>query len=296
MKRLAFILALTLLLASCAGARKAASAPAAEPAEEPVEAQAEASEEDKYAPLDSLLARYYLALEQEDIPTKIQEVDFLISSSRDSLTRQHVALAIYDHYVDSRVMGEEEVAIHVYDRWFASGEVPMRGEFDRMAADIFAEFNRHTLLGAEAPVLSLYDPEGRKVSLPSTGRTSILYFYDTSCSKCKIEAGLLPGALRHIDFDLDFYAVYSGSNAESWAAFRDSFLLDNPHIRLIHLWDPELESDYLRMYGVMSTPRIYVTEPGGVIIGRRLEADSLVEVLKYAGAIQAVYQKNNQNQ
>ena len=50
-----------------------------------------------------------------------------------------------------------------------------------------------------------------------------------------------------------------------------------------------MESDYQRLYGVLTTPRIYVIEPQGSVIGRRLEVDSLVELLGYAGAIQAVY-------
>ena len=66
-----------------------------------------------YAPLDSLLTQFYGALLYEDIDEKNAEFDGLIASCTDSLMRQHVALAIFDHYRFSRVMGEEAVAVHV---------------------------------------------------------------------------------------------------------------------------------------------------------------------------------------
>ena len=69
----------------------------------------------RYAPLDSLLAQFYGALEREEVSVKNSEFDALIGSCTDSLMRQHVALSVFDHYRYSRVMGEEAVALIVYD-------------------------------------------------------------------------------------------------------------------------------------------------------------------------------------
>ena len=109
-----------------------------------------AQEENRYAGLDSLLTEFYSALVPEDIGVKNAEMDRLIETCHDSLTRQHVTLEIFDHYMHARIMGEEAVAIHVYDEWIASGKVKMRGEFERMEADIFATFNRPRGHPAEA--------------------------------------------------------------------------------------------------------------------------------------------------
>ena len=59
----------------------------------------------RYAGLDSLLTQFYGALLREDVSVKNAEFDALIESCRDSLTRQHVALSVFDHYRFSRVMG-----------------------------------------------------------------------------------------------------------------------------------------------------------------------------------------------
>ena len=288
MKRLLLILPFV-LLAACGTPR--AGGKAAPQDAESQQALPPQEEEDAYAPLDSLLGEYFETLVPADIEIKNRECDFLIDSCKDSLTRQHVALRILDHYMDSNVMGEEAVAVHIFDEWIATGKIAMRGEFDYLAAEMFATFNRNTLLGAQAPVITMHDPQGNEVTMPREGETSILFFYDTSCSKCRIVASMLPNALDHIDFPVNLYAVYYGSDEYNWETFRKEFIFANGNIRVIHLWDPDMESDYQRLYGVLTTPRIYVIEPQGSVLGRRLEVDSLVELLGYAGAIQAVYDK-----
>lgn len=243
--------------------------------------------------LDSLLTHYCEAIALEPAEEKYGECDFMIGSVEDSLAKQHIALWLYDKYVDSNLMGDEAVAIYLYDNYFANGKISMRGEFDKMAAEIFATFNRRTLLGEYAPTIALYNPEGKNDIVPIPGHTSAMWFYDTHCSKCRMESEILPKVLEAADFDLDFVAVYSGSDRKSWDAFRESFKVDNPKVHITHLWDPEIDSDYQRLYGVMSTPRLYLIEPLGTVIGRRLEVDNLFEMFPVAGAIQSVYDRES---
>ncbi len=233
------------------------------------------------AKLDTMLSRYTAAMEAEGLEVKKAECDFLISSVSDSLTTQHIALWLYDHYKDSPVMGEEAVAIHIWDNWFKPGTVPMRSEFDRFDAELFASFNRATLLGMKAPQVSLKNPCGRSIVIPQDGSYSILFFYDTSCAKCRLEAQLLPQVLKKITFPTRFYAVYCGQDKRAWRKFRCNFKVRNKHVGVIHAWDPEFESDYLKLYGVISTPRLYFTDTDTEILGRRLEIESLEEIIYY---------------
>ena len=161
----------------------------------PVKAQ-EAADSTVFPKLDTLLARYTAAIERESVDVKKAESDFLISSVKDSLTTQHIALWLYDHYKESALMGDEAVAIHIFDSWFKPGTVKMRGEFDFFDAELFATFNRSTLLGMKAPVVEMKGPCGCKVTLPQEGTYSILFFYDTACAKCKLESQLMPGILE----------------------------------------------------------------------------------------------------
>ena len=66
--------------------------------------------------LDEKLEAYFAAIERAGTDVQKGECDFLIETCTDSLMRQHVALAVYDHYVSSEVMGAEAVAVHVFDK------------------------------------------------------------------------------------------------------------------------------------------------------------------------------------
>lgn len=248
-----------------------------------------------YTGLDSLLVQFYDALLPEPVEAKISEFDRLIATCQDSLTRQHVALAVFDHYRESTLMGEEEVAVHIFDRWFANGTISMTGDMEKFDAQMFADFNRSTLIGTDAPVLTMKDYRGKAVSFPEQGRCAILFFFDTSCSKCQLEIKVLPSILEAIDFPVNFYAIYCGADKKAWRKFRSKFKLRNRNVRISHLWDPDYDTDYLKLYGVISTPKMYLTEPQGSIMGRRLEPENLMEMIPLAGALQSVYDKHVKN-
>lgn len=244
-------------------------------------AQYDPQDVERYQGLDSLLTEFYQALEHDELEVKCSEMDTLIGSCTDSLTRQHVTLQIFDHYSHSRLMGEEAVAIHVFDNWVANGPVKTRSEFEQMEFEIFVNFNRHSLIGMKAAKVSLFKPHGGRMTIPEDGKVAVLFFYDTSCSKCRLESQLLPKALDAVDFPMDFYAVYAGTDKKQWKRFRHNFKIPNKQVKLVHLWDPDMDSDYQRMYGVTGTPRMYVVWEDGEIIGRRLEVVNLQELIQY---------------
>ena len=124
-------------------------------------------------------------------------------------------------------------------------------------------------------------PCGCKVTLPQEGTYSILFFYDTACAKCKLESQLMPGILEKITFPTKMYAVYCGQDKKAWRQWRRSFKVRNKDLKIVHAWDPEIETEYLRLYGVISTPRLYFTDTDGEILGRRLELESLDEIIHY---------------
>ncbi len=143
--------------------------------------------QEPYGELGARLEEYLAALAGEKPSVIAAECDYLISSSQDSLVRQYVALKIYDHYLQSKIMGDDAVAVHVAQKWFLSGEIPMHSETDYFNARLFTEFNKSSLIGLEAPVLSLFSPSGAPVRVPATEGYSVLYFYDTSCATCTVE-------------------------------------------------------------------------------------------------------------
>ena len=162
----------------------------------------------KRALLDEKLSKYVAAIERSGAEVQKEECDFLIGSSADSLVRQYVAMRLYDHYMSSKVMGAEAVAIHIFDTWFLPGKVSMGDEIDLINARVYADFNRQSQIGMPAPQLTMKNMDGDVVDLFRYGKTlshigpnarmqtasqrhSVLFFYDTDCAKCKAESILL---------------------------------------------------------------------------------------------------------
>lgn len=231
----------------------------------------------RFAELDSRLERYFRTLEAQDAEVKMAECDLLVSSTEDSLLRQRVALKAYGHYLDSPLMGDDAVAVHLVDTWFAPGKVRMKSEVDLLNANVFALFNRQSLIGCEAPELLMCDPEGSLVKVGgASDRLRVLFFFDTDCAKCRLETILLKRLLEEKDWPIDFFAIYSGSDRAAWDKWRaSSFDLKTSALRLSHLWDPELTSDFQMKYGVVQTPRLFLLGRDGRIVGRGLDSQAL---------------------
>ena len=253
----------------------------------------------RLAALDERLEEYFRTLEPERIEVKNKECDLLIDSASDSLLRRHIALKIYDHYLESPVMGDEAVAIHLTDTWFATGLIDMGGDEVLLNAKVYADFNRQSLLGMQAPLAEMETPEGQKIEIGGhASRYRVLFFYDTECSKCKLETILLRSKLNTKNWPIDVYAVYTGVSAESWKEWRETkFTVRAGQTRVIHLWDPEVKSDYQMKYGVLQTPRMFLVDRSGTIIGRGMDTAALDRLLgivlsredyEYGGSASAV--------
>ena len=235
------------------------------------------------ARMDALLDEYLAALETEPVEVKSQECDFLIGTCTDSLLRQRTALRLYSHYIASKLMGDEAVAIDIYDRWIATGKVRMLSEMDEMNASVFAQFNRRSLIGCDSPVLDLQSPDGSPVTIGGpSDRRRVLYFYDTDCPKCKLESIILKSYLQMCEAELDLYAVYVGSDADAWAETRKEKLeVESQTVRVFHAWDPDSETDMQMAYGILQTPCMFLLDEAGVIVGRKLNTEALQKLVAY---------------
>lgn len=242
-------------------------------------------EESDYAKFDALLEEFYNILLHETNEEKSKQLNSLIESCEDKELRTHVATHIFENYRTSRIMGEETVAILIYDKWFRSKELELKGEFTQLEAQLFADFNRSSLIGMQAPKIELFSPCGRKITIPAKDKKSVLFFYDSSCAKCQLEAKVLPQVLDKVDFKLELLAVYVGTDRKAWREFRKKLKFSNKNIKVKHLWDPEIQSDYQRLYGVTGTPRMFFIMEDSEILARRLEVENLQEIIGYISLV-----------
>jgi len=243
--------------------------------------------------LTEKLDSYVEALVGQPLATHAEECDFLIDACRLESDRSFVALHLYQHYTEAKWMGAENVAVHIADEWILNKKVSIDDvNFYRIFA--FAEFNRLSLIGAEARPLQLQDRKGNPVVLDfgekaakdqgdcccneNPGRYAVLYFYSPTCSTCRLTTPGLVRVLKPYAGRLDCYAVNVDTEREPWNAYLES----HPDFAEAaeQLWDPEAEGDFPRDYGVLQTPQLFLITPEGLILGRRLDPAALQELLQ----------------
>ena len=251
----------------------------------PLSLSAQQLDEKQKAALSSKLDEYIAGLAGDPADVQDKECDFIISNCTDSLVRQWVTLYLFDHFLNSKIMGDDAVAVYLADNWLLNGKVSFKNEVDRVNAKIFADFNRSSLIGKPAPELLLKDHNELTVNPLelSAGKYALLYFYDTDCSTCAVETVRLKQFLSGNEFPMDVYAIYTADDEASWAKYR-AMNLNLPGI--VHLWDPEMDSDFPRKYGILQTPGMFLVAPDGTILGRRLDTEALSLLIRRISAPQ----------
>lgn len=219
------------------------------------------------------------------IPDSLIKIsEFLIGVSKDSVMKTYVARFLFDKFFNSPVMGMETPAIYLAKNYFLNRKLGGLHSADLESLRLFVEFNKNSLIGMDAPELKMENNRGDSVSLRSLkSQYTLLYFYDDECSVCKSEAPKIKAVLReNSDLNISVYAVYVQSSKENWQAdIKKSYPPDSlAGHNWNFLWDSEMQSDYQRLYGVLSTPKLFLIDSDKKIVGRNLNAAALSDLLR----------------
>ncbi len=210
--------------------------------------------------------------------------DALIASVPDDKSRAAIAGGAFNYFLQCPVMGSEGVSVYIADNYFLNKRLEWPSEATFPTLYTFAEFNRSSLLGMPAPELQLESlDEGLVDVREATGGPKVLYFYEDGCATCREQTPLIVSCLNSYDGDraLTLYAIYTQSDRAAWTryaltAFRG---INNPKVQLVHLWDPEGESQFHKKYSVLTTPSLLMLDEDNRICGRKLDAAALATLL-----------------
>lgn len=243
------------------------------------------------------LTDYLKSIMTEPIDTIICRVDSLIAAveKQGPDVQSQVAGVAYDFFCDSPLMGQEAVSVHIADNYFLNKKLKWIDEKTFPGVYSFAEFNRHSLLGKSAPELRMEGIDSLWVSMRNVESPyKVLYFYEPQCSSCRRQTPALASLAKDYKGPLlTVFTVCTQADRKQWEAYVEANFsgIDNPDVTFIHLWDPESASNYQMMYGVLSTPTIYLLDNQNIIIGRRLDVQSLGTILAMDNAGHKQYER-----
>ena len=289
MRRLSFILSLiAIMLASmgdaCAlGRRNTLSAPQ-ENAPTMQENPAAAKDTVRFdtATAKAKVEQYLSLIQYSHTDTILAKVNNLINAGEDEHTKSFMAYTAYNYFYHSPLMGQEGIAVKIAQEWFLNDKLQWPNEEGKFMLKAFVEFNRHSLIGMEAPELELQDSSGRKISLNSLqAEYTILYFYTDKCSSCKEQTPQLVDFVNNYnDGVLAVYAVYADANENAWKEFvKENLHIHNPFTYWNDVYDPDFSSGFHMLYNVMKTPQMFLIDKEKRIIGRGLDVEALKQIL-----------------
>lgn len=215
----------------------------------------------------------------------ISRADAFINTGKTPEETVRIAWYIYNYYRSSNIMGYDEIAIYIADSYFLNKRYTLPDESAMMEMRLFAETNRNSLIGMKAPSLTLQDPAGTEIRIPDGDQDySVLYFYDDECPGCvRTTPALMQYMIRNsAGINFTIYMVYTQNDRERWMDYIQKavqpFTLP-ANVRTVHLWDPDMTSDFVTKYGVISTPKLFLLDRNGNIIGRELTPTALGQVV-----------------
>ena len=235
------------------------------------------SEQKLYSYIDE-----YLKLTPPHIDSLKAACDYIIAFTDDPVIKPKVAGYLFNHFSESSIMGQEEVAIYVAENYFLNGKLKWSGSGGTLPLSIYVEFNKNSLIGMSAPELNLRDVYGNEILLSSIDNNyTLIYFFNDECSVCKTMLPKLRKVLeskKHLGITV--YAVYTHHyNARR---LEEYVAKEFPNSKdWVFVLDSDNSSDYRKLYNVTKTPQMFLLDDTNRIIGRNLDDKALSEILDF---------------
>jgi peroxiredoxin len=210
----------------------------------------------------------------------IHAVDFVLAKAEsDSAMMQFITAHLFNQYATSKIMGMENIVVHLIDNYYLAGKVRYKNEKFVKEIIEYADKRRESLIGKQAGDLKMETINGGAESLFDIDAPYILVcFYESTCDHCRQEIPKIYKVFELFkDKGLSGFCVYTQKDKNEWLKFISEHQLTD----WINVWDPKNDSDFRFKYSVYSVPQVYVLDKNKKIVGRGLESMSLTQLLNH---------------
>ena len=210
----------------------------------------------------------------------VQQPDSVFAAAKEVLDKaqanedmfRYILTNLASKYESSNVMGMEGVFINLADTYYLSGKTPWVDEEVLAKIKEKVDETKPTMIGKQAPPMTLMDTLDRPVSLYSINADYlILFFYDPTCGNCKKKTPILKEAYEHLKKDgVKVLAVNTITDKDDWKKYIKENKLD-----WINAGDVHVRSNFRYDYNLESVPRVFILDKDKKIIARRLGAEDI---------------------
>jgi len=215
----------------------------------------------------------------------VQQPDSVFAAAKEIISRtegnedmfRYVLTNLASKYETSNVMGMESVFIKLAETYYLTGKTPWLDEEVLAKIKEKVEESKPTLIGKQAPPMTLVDTLGQPVSLYAIDANYlILYFYDPTCGNCKKKTPIVYQAYQNLKNEgVKVLAVNTITDDEKWKDYIKENKLD-----WLNAGDIHVRSNFRYEYNIESVPRVFILDKDKKIIARRLGAEDVEPFLK----------------
>lgn len=182
-------------------------------------------------------------------------------------------------YQTPEIMGMDEVFVHLYDTYFASGEMDFwaNAKMKQNLKD-YADRIRLSMLGKQGPDLIMKDTNDKLQSLYNVkSKYTIVFFFDPDCGHCRKETPKLVEFYNkdRAKYNLEVFAVSVDSSMTKLKGFIKEF--KTPWINVNFYYSAV--GHYQQLYDAVTTPTLYVLDDKKKIIGKKIPVEKLGEFI-----------------
>jgi thiol-disulfide isomerase/thioredoxin len=260
-----------------------------------------------YTPLYEDKLNYYLDKVVLQMPDSlIPEIDMVVEKSRsDSALYRFVLITLFNKYGKSQYMGMDAVQVHIAEKYYITDSWWSDQKFinelkervailsplliGKVAPNVQLRYvpSEHFIQAANDTALKRFPHAGSFFSISDIDADfTVLIFWEATCSHCKKVVPdlyrIYQDTLKAMNVKVIAVSTLFGSDGkEKWIDFVNNHKLYD----WVNAWNP-YDYKFKEIYDVRSTPQIFVLNKNKEIIGKKIGAENVVDLIN-------AYKQNN---
>lgn len=239
------------------------------------------------------MERYYREVISPEPDSIIKDIDYKLLLARSAPEMYKFILNwVTDEFINPKYMGQDAVFVHLFNKYHSKGVSSWLNEKQMESINRRAYMLMSNLIGEKAAELEMLDTAGRSTTLYSLDADyTIVCFWDPNCGHCKEEIPRIDSIYQANwkNINVKVFAVLTPENKRDSKPEWLKFINEHNLTHWTHVYKtPAMEEadlaaqkpSFRQLYDITSTPTIYLLDKEKRIVGKKLTALQLHDLLE----------------
>jgi thiol-disulfide isomerase/thioredoxin len=240
--------------------------------------------------LETKINSYFNSLVSSSVEEITKEVFGILEKTGDKNEEMFSYLSLYfiNKYLEPKIMGQDEVFINIYNRYFNNKEYTWQSLKQKLSIEISNRNIKDNLIGHTAPNLFMTSLNEKSINLFDVQAPYlVLIFWDPSCGHCIKELPKIKKIYDELwkDMGIQVFAVnINGDQKKEWKEYIEKEKIGDwinviPATVVYGNYTKE-EVDFQTRYNVFQTPVLYLLDATKKILAKKVGFENYLDIIK----------------